>query len=86
MYMSTDTSDIYDDGYGYDGSAEFNVKVIYKKVGLKPNGIFALAIECYSCAYEKAENHSIHYFRVESDAMEFVNILQLHAKKSIQAK
>ena len=86
MYMSTDTNDIYDDGYGHDDSAEFNVKVIYKKVGLKPNGIFALAIECYSCAYIKASSYSIHYFRVESDAMEFVNILQLHAKKNIAAK
>jgi hypothetical protein len=84
--MSTDTSDTYDDGYEYDDSAEFHVKVIYKKVGLKPNGIFALAIECYSCAYEKAESHSIHYFRVESDAMEFVKILELHAKKSIYPK
>ena len=83
MYMSTDT---YDDGYGYDGSAEFNVKVIYKKVGLKPNGIFGLAIECYSCAYEHSPSYSKYYFRVESDAMEFVKILQLHAKKSIAPK
>ena len=55
MYMSTDT---YDDGYGHDDSAEFHVKVIYKKVALKPNGIFGLAIECYSCAYEHSASYS----------------------------
>jgi hypothetical protein len=77
----------YDDSYDDEHTnAEFSVEVIYKKVSLKPNGIFGLAIECYSCAYQKAQSHSIHYFRVESDAMEFVDILQLHAKKSIGPK
>ena len=85
MYMSTDT---YDDGYNdeHNTKSEFSVKIYNNKVTLKPNGIFALAIECYSSAYAHKSKHSIYYFRVESDAMEFAEILQLHAKKNIQAK
>jgi len=85
MYMSTDT---YDDGYSDDmhGDSEFSVKIYNNKVTLSPSGIFALAIECYSSAYAHQQKHSTYYFRVESNAMEFVDILQLHAKKNIQAK
>jgi hypothetical protein len=85
--MSTAESE-YDDGYNDDihGDSEFNVKIYNDRVTLKPNGIFAIAIECYTTAYAHKAKHSIYYFRVESNAMEFAQILQLHAKKNIQAK
>ena len=85
MCMSTAE---YDDGYNDDkhGDSEFSVKIYNNKVTLSPNGIFALAIECYTSAYAHQQKHSTYYFRVESNAMEFAQILQLHAKKNIQAK
>jgi len=85
MYMSTAE---YDDGYNdeHNTKSEFSVKIYNNRVTLKRNGIFALAIECYSSAYAHQQKHSTYYFRVESDAMEFAEILQLHAKKNIVPK
>jgi len=87
MNMSTAESE-YDDCFNVDihGDSEFNVKIYNDRVTLKPNGIFAIAIECYTTAYAHKAKHSIYYFRVESNAMEFAQILQLHAKKNIQTK
>ena len=78
----------YDDGYDdrYNTNAEFSVEVKYKKVTLSPIGIQCLAIECYASAYSNNKTSSTHYFRVESDAMEFVEIVNLHSVKNIQPK
>lgn len=70
----------YNDGYSHC-DAEFNVKIQYNKVSLSKKGILGLSIECYSCAYTIYKLYSIHYFRVESDAMEFVDLLNLHSLK-----
>ena len=85
MNMSTDT---YDDGYNdkHNTNAEFSVEIKYKKVTLSPTGIQCLAIECYASAYSSNKTSSTHYFRVESDAMEFVEIVNLHSVKNIHPK
>jgi hypothetical protein len=62
----------------YYTNSEFSVKIVHKKISLPPKGIFGLAIECNTCAYIKQARSTIYFFRVESDAMEFIDLLLLH--------
>ena len=66
----------------YNTDNEFSVKVYHKKISLNKHGLFGLALECFSCAYSKEKTNTTFFFRVESDAMEFVEILQLHSVQS----
>ena len=66
----------------YNTESEFSVKINHKKVTLSKKGILSLAVECFACAYDEQKTSTTLFFRVESDAMEFVQILDLHSVES----
>ena len=61
-----------------DTTKQFIVNVVFAKTSLRSKTVNNIAHECYMTGYIKKQNNTKYYFNVESDAMEFVAILNLH--------
>ena len=84
------TEQKYDDGYNDDEGIEapFSVTVHHKNLVIEEKTIFNLALECYTEAFSRhpKKSQSIFWFRVESHAYEFADILKLHSILNLKKK
>lgn len=58
--------------------SEFSVNVEYEKISIKKKTVLAIAIECNCHAYVSKRKSIKCLFKVESDAMDFSNIVSGH--------
>jgi len=84
------TEEEYNDGYEEDEAIEapFSVTVHHKNIVIEDKTVFNLAIECYTEAFARnpKKSQSTFWFRVESHAHEFADILRLHSIVNIKKK
>ena len=68
----------YDDGYGEKPREEADVclAVYMENILLSSNQLLHIAIECYAEAYRIEEKECRFWFRFESDAAEFTDIVE----------
>lgn len=64
----------------------FSVDIPYNKVTLPAIGIIGLGIECFSFSHKIKKKSIIVFFAVESDAMEFLDLLALHVHDTLPTK
>lgn len=57
---------------------QFSVEVVYEKVSIKKKTVLAIAIECNCHGYVSKRKSIKCVFKVESDAMDFSNIVSGH--------
>lgn len=57
----------------------FYVDVEYKKLSIKSKTIYCIALECFATEFDKKRTKSRYYFTVESNAIEFAKIINLHS-------
>ncbi len=58
--------------------SEFSVEVEYEKISIKKKTVLAIAIECNCHAYVSKRKNIKCIFKVESDAIDFSNIVSGH--------
>ena len=86
------TEEKYNDGYdeedGEHIEAPFSVTVHHENLVIEEKTVFNLAIECYTEAFARQPKkaQSIFWFRVESHAYEFADILKLHSILNLKKK
>jgi len=78
----------YDDGYGDKPREEADVclAVYMENILLSSNQLLHIAIECYAEAYKIQEKESRFWFRFESDASEFTDIVDSYSKSNLKKK
>ena len=91
VYLCCMTEEKYDDGYNEDDErieAPFSVTVHHNNIVIDYNTVLNIAIECYTeaVARKPKKSQSIFWFRVESHAYEFTDILKLHSIENIKKK
>lgn len=78
----------YDDGYGDKPREEADVclAVSMGNILLSSNQLLHIAVECYAEAYRIQEKECRFWFRFETDAAEFTDIIESYCKSNLKKK